>query len=389
MPCGRKEADTQMARSKPRITRHSADEYAAWGLQRLAKIPQVYALEVATGKVVFLPEGGKDQPLPGALDQRSIHDRTKAGDFACLISGCGPFAYVSGGTTRHSWVHPTRDSGPRPGHDPETLWHQQVKHHFANWVRERLGSDTITRLHVDDAMIQTAQGPVKPDVLVELVAGHRIAIEIQRSPGDPLRTKAKRQAYAAAGVIDWWIYAPAKKTLQREKKDSRRIRLIESQVQMTELQKPFYWFDLTSNRIATPYSPYARRYTRAEGEDWTGLERTARWSPIRRARFVYLDGDSLDSCSIDQGHLRTRVDREIEDNAARWMRREPALRAKAREQYLRQQHDEQVLQQPAQVDTEAVGAADVPAAAPAVEEELAARPSEQPALTPTTPVDVA
>ncbi|GAA1689906.1 hypothetical protein GCM10009745_38960 [Kribbella yunnanensis] len=323
-----------MAKGRARPRRHTASDYAPWGLEKLARTPQVYAREVRTRKLVFLPENGKDYPLRGG-DSRSAADRTKAGEFECLVQGCGRFSHISGGSKRHCWVHPQGSDGTRPGHDPESLWHLQVKQHFADWVEQQIGRDRVAELHIDDHWIPTATGPIRPDVYIELTTGERIAIEIQYSPGAKETVKKKRQAYAAAGVVDWWIYAPGPDTLQLDRNDRRRIRLIASQVTLLREGRAFYWFDLTRNRIATPYSYYSNDYRPRDGEDWTGLtEKGKRWPPIRSGWYVNLAENSLDQCEIVDGHFRTPVDHQFVKNAEARTRWEPVQRGKARAKYV-------------------------------------------------------
>ena len=299
------------------VPRHQAEDYTGWGLQRLAGMPQVYAYDIVHQRVVFLPEGG-NAGTP-ADDQRSAARRTLDGEIHCLVSGCGPFHQVKGGSRRHNWHHPPRPNsdGPRPGHDPESLWHHQVKQHFARWIRGKLPSVAIS---VDEQLLDSPIGKLKPDVLVQTLDGGRIAIEIQRSPGNLKRTADKRAAYASIGVIDWWIYAPFGATMADRK--GNRVQLISTQTEMIRRGQRFYWFRLERNELGVPLVIYAKPQPsqRRADEDWDELEKPHWYLPYGRPNWVNFRPISLDEIldqtrspphmgSADRGEERERVGR--------------------------------------------------------------------------------
>ena len=115
----------------------------------------------------------------------------------CPVSGCrAPQLTTVGGLRRHHFRHlPNTD----PDHRPDSVEHFTAKHLIARWVKSQ-DPDAVVR--VDDIVLPSGR---RPDVYVES-RGYRIVYEIQYSPLTRAELKARRDDYAADGVVDVWLF---------------------------------------------------------------------------------------------------------------------------------------------------------------------------------------
>jgi hypothetical protein len=92
--------------------------------------------------------------------------------------------------------------GPPGGHHPETVWHHTAKQLIARWARSLPGVAEASVEH------RTADGRRRSDVHIRLDNGTRLAIEVQQQPLTDRDWLARHHDYAAAGVIDVWLWHP-------------------------------------------------------------------------------------------------------------------------------------------------------------------------------------
>ncbi|MGC4939372.1 hypothetical protein [Kribbella sp. DT2] len=326
--------------------KHKPEDYARWGIPKLAKMPQVYAVDVSSQhrRVVFLRAGGKDQPVPGDEPKGTIAERTSnkaKKHFHCLVDGCGPFSHVQAGSKRDGWVHPRdNDANTQDDHSPESLWHRHVKHMFASWACDELGSNNISVCHIDDRVLTTPLGEVKPDVYIETLDGRRIAIEIQRSAGKAINIADRHERYESVGVVDWWIFSSLQETCNVYRGGGLYQRVVPtaSQADMISRGQPFYWFNHATNQLATPYSFHQPRYEHRSDEAWDGIDLPGLMhKPMRGRRhksYIYLYVDDLNACEITpQGHLWSPGDERIVRAQRKAKAMERGFRQRAAAQY--------------------------------------------------------
>jgi Competence protein CoiA-like family len=314
--------------------RHSKKEIEK-GLEKWGKkMPGVSGMHVALDVsktppvVVLMPLKGAKAPLPGDPDQRPVNLRVRPPleHFEC-VAGCGPFDSAVGTlktNNRHHFRHKKAKDQERPGHDPESIWHNTAKHAFLAWMERQL-RDRIAERHLDEHQVVTPQGTFEPDIYVVLDTGVRIAVEYQHSPGDPVVMNKKRRGYRAAGITDIWLYGPWDKTCHV--KGTRSATTLEvipnaAQLNMIKVGWEFHWFNPSTEEFGTPLNAAPRFINKDPGEDWVeDKPRTQKiypQRPWRNATSVLVDLHPLDACTIDPqtGRLQSPADRRIEQQKA-------------------------------------------------------------------------
>jgi hypothetical protein len=111
-----------------------------------------------------------------------------------------------GGKRRAHFAHP-----PGAGvHDSraakETIWHLNTKHRLAAWAR---GLPNVVEAVAER---WTPDRKRRADVSVELVDGHRIALEVQSRIITDRDWEARHANYAANGITDVWFMRPGAET---------------------------------------------------------------------------------------------------------------------------------------------------------------------------------
>lgn len=350
---------------------HDDEEWDRWGLGELADDMNIAAIDMADPlrRVVFLPEGGADRPLPVGQNGHTAKTRARNGELFCPIPGCGPFATAVAGQKRHHFRHRHTVNGQRPGHDPETQAHSAAKHRVANWMKSRLG-DEIVRCEIDEYRLWTEdrRQSVEPDVYVEMSNGVRIAVEYQHSPGDALDLLRKVKFYDELKITMWWLYGRGPATCRRLSTDSdasdyQKYELTNPQ---RELLRPqlmkgdytFHWYDPQDNMIGTPNIYGVQPFSSRPGEVWPECTERPRTSsryyrrPWPKCDYVSLNTCGLDDCDIDfdSGRLISPMDRAIARDVPLLRQDIRSLRVQARarfqeqlaEQDRRLQHDKEL-----------------------------------------------
>lgn len=132
--------------------------------------------------------------------ERGERDRYRAdclaGDLICPIPDCADRRLIARGASRRD--HFAHRSGG--GHGPETIAHWAAKHLVGIWLRQQ---PSVRDVHVDDASVETGQ---RPDVSGLLDDGRLIAFEIQYALMSPEQWQSRHDRYAAAGIIDVWLW---------------------------------------------------------------------------------------------------------------------------------------------------------------------------------------
>ncbi|MFD7161116.1 competence protein CoiA family protein [Kribbella sp. NPDC059898] len=106
-----------------------------------------------------------------------------------------------GGLVRPHFAH-KRGHGPSGGHGPETMWHYNTKLLIAAWA--------TARPEVQDVAVErwTPQRRRRSDVQVRLATGETVAIEVQQQRLTDEAWRRRHQDYAAAGIVDVWLWHP-------------------------------------------------------------------------------------------------------------------------------------------------------------------------------------
>lgn len=326
---------------------HSAQEWAA----SVRGTPSVEQLHIAvdTSKTpprqFLLKPGQAHAAVPGDSDTRPLQKRVNAGQFHCLVDGCGPFKTAAAGPeVRDHFRHRTRPIGKNEAaHKPESLWHQTGKHHLASWLQDCLGPQ-LTRLEVDTHQVVTPTGRFQPDVYAELESGVRIAIEYQYSPGDLEVMVKKRNGYQQAKIVDWWFYSPWPRTCRLRKPvalDDKALEfdLIATQQHQTRVGR-FYWYNPLTETVGTPFR-VARTFFPARPDEWWGeVDRKTntprRKRPWRDAPWVSVNLDPLSYCTVNPstGQFISPTDRDLDHEDRRTTTEIEGLRVQARQRAL-------------------------------------------------------
>lgn len=116
---------------------------------------------------------------------------------------CVPLLYRGRlhGKRRPHFAHPP-GHGPIGKHQPETPWHADAKKTISAWARRQ---PQVAEVSVERWL---ADGRRRSDVSVVLVDGTNIAIEIQQQPLTDDAWLDRHSDYAAAGVVDVWLWHP-------------------------------------------------------------------------------------------------------------------------------------------------------------------------------------
>jgi hypothetical protein len=106
------------------------------------------------------------------------------------------------GRRRPHFAHPA-NAAPAGGHGPETQWHAAAKRLIADWAK--------TRSNVTDVDLERWIGGRlrRSDVRIKLQCGTTIAIEVQQQHLTDQAWIARHRDYAAAAVVDVWLWHPA------------------------------------------------------------------------------------------------------------------------------------------------------------------------------------
>ncbi|WP_307711387.1 hypothetical protein [Streptomyces sp. V4I23] len=166
---------------------------------------QVLAVDGKSGQLRYLPDKrGNDEMEPGVTWRAYLAE----GMLLCPMPGCGPFGrVVAGGARRHHFAHPAGAGEHDRGTGPETLWHLSAKDVLRRWMHTHPGFADWT-LHIDDTPIIMPDGQRRPDLLAIAPDGSaKVAFEVQYSPLTGTNWKARHDFYAAAGVVDIWLFA--------------------------------------------------------------------------------------------------------------------------------------------------------------------------------------
>ncbi|MFF3958495.1 hypothetical protein ACFYY1_35560 [Streptomyces sp. NPDC001890] len=305
------------------------------------------AVDGKSGQPHYLPDKqGNDEMVPGV----TWRARLAEGMLLCPIPGCGPFGrVVAGGARRHHFAHPAGEGDHDRGTGPETLWHLSAKDVLRRWAQNHPSLADWT-LHIDDTPITMPDGWRRPDVLaVAPDTNAKVAFEVQYSPLTGTDWKARHDFYAAAGVVDIWLFAhhgpqwrPAT-AAQRWRRDLTRsdpdwvatIQLSGLHQKMLQHGVIPLWLDPTAQMVGTAtahFHPAPSLSGERLGED------TAYSLPPRRTfPACHVAADALHQCRVDlaNGELLTparRVQREqhqrflVDEQAAH----EQAARIRAR-----------------------------------------------------------
>jgi len=154
-------------------------------------IAQVFARDVRLEQgapLVFL--------APGQAD--SLRADARAGHLVCPLGDCRDNRFiVYGGTERR---HHFKHRGGAGHHAPESIAHHTAKHLIARWLRQLYPT---AQVFPDTQEVETGQ---RPDVLLVLQDGSRVAYEVQFASLTAATWQARRDRYATEDIKNVWLF---------------------------------------------------------------------------------------------------------------------------------------------------------------------------------------
>ncbi|WP_331731927.1 hypothetical protein OG613_49185 (plasmid) [Streptomyces sp. NBC_00015] len=268
---------------------------------------QVLALDGKSGQLRYLPDKqGNDEMEPGVTWRAHVAD----GMLLCPMPGCGPFSrVVAAGDRRHHFAHPT-GAGNHHENAPETLWHLSAKEVLRRWAQSHPRLREWT-LHIDDTPITRQDRWRRPDVLaIAPDDTTQVAFEVQYSALTGTDWKTRHDFYAAAGVVDIWLFAHhgTHQWTQADPGQRRDLAWSENDwvatIKLNGLHQKMLkhgviplWLDPTTQRVGTATARFD------PGVGWPGehLGKTTGYSlpPLDTFPACYVAADALEQCDVD------------------------------------------------------------------------------------------
>lgn len=259
------------------------------------------AVDGQTKQLRYLPDKQGNNDMEPGLTWRA---HLAAGMLLCPMPNCGPFGrVVAAGDRRHHFAHPAGAGNHDHGTGPETLWHLSAKDVLFRWARAHPGLRDWT-VHLDDTPVITTDGLRRPDVLAVGPGGApQVAFEVQYSPLTGTEWKTRHDFYAAAGVLDIWLFAhhgPQWKPANVRQLRRRELALSHTQavaaIQLSALHQKMLqdqviplWLDPTTQTVGTPT---VRAWT-AAGRGGYDLP------PHQTLPACSIAADALEQCHVD------------------------------------------------------------------------------------------
>src|SRR5450756_1159892 len=133
---------------------------------------------------------------PGQAE--SVRADARAGHLVCPLGDCQDNRFiVYGGTERR---HHFKHRSGAGHHGPETIAHHTAKHLIARWLRTL---DPTAQVFPDTQEVETGQ---RPDVLLVLDDGTRVAYEVQFAALTAPGWQARRDRYASEDIKNVWLF---------------------------------------------------------------------------------------------------------------------------------------------------------------------------------------
>jgi hypothetical protein len=305
---------------------------------------QVLAIDAKCGQLRYLPDRqGNDEMEPGVTWRAYLAE----GMLLCPMPGCGPFGrVVAGGERRHHFAHSVGTASHDHLTGPETLWHLSAKDVLGRWAQTHPGLRDWT-LHIDDTPITLRDGRRRPDVLATAPGGTvRVAFEVQYSPLTGTEWKARHDFYAAAGVVDIWLFAhhgpqwrPATARQRRRRELARSAPGWVAPIQLSGLHQKMLqegviplWFDPTAQMVGTATARF--HPTPASRRD--SLPEDTGYSLPPQATFpaCHIAADALEQCQLDLDarELRTPARLVHREEHQRFLAQERAAQERVRDE---------------------------------------------------------
>lgn len=152
---------------------------------------QVFARDIRLAReapLIFLAPGQAD-PLRGDA---------RAGHLVCPLGDCQDNRFiVYGGTERR---HHFKHRGGAGHHSPESIAHHTAKHMIARWLRQLYPG---AQIFPDTQEVETRQ---RPDVLLVLEDGTRVAYEVQFASLTAAEWQSRRDRYGTQDIKNVWLF---------------------------------------------------------------------------------------------------------------------------------------------------------------------------------------
>jgi hypothetical protein len=206
-----------------------------------------------------------------------LRSDARAGYLQCPLPTCtDPRLTTRGGSVRDHFAHLSSPDGP---HGYETLAHHTAKHLIGRHLRLQYPSASV---HVDDLALDSG---ARPDVLLELTDGRRVAYEVQYAALTPEKWLARHERYVEDGVRDVWMFGgPRYQRRPRYQGADPDLRAIGPALAVVlHSGHPLLLVDAAAEQIAlgTGREVVARLAGRGEGREYV-----PRWLPLGQARWA-------------------------------------------------------------------------------------------------------
>ena len=143
---------------------------------------------------------GLDAPLVFLAPRQAetLREDARAGHLVCPLGDCRDNRFiVYGGTERR---HHFKHRSGAGHHAPETIAHHTAKHLVARWLRHLFPA---AQVFPDTREVETGQ---RPDVLLVLEDGTRVAYEVQFAALTAAGWQTRRDRYASEEIRNVWLF---------------------------------------------------------------------------------------------------------------------------------------------------------------------------------------
>lgn len=206
--------------------------------------PRLVFARAADRSVVWMPDGAAEQ----------FRQATRDGDLVCIVPDCksSRLKAVNRGARRHGFAHHA-GAGGHPGMGVDHLQSQLL---IAQWLRTQFPDGNV---ELEEA---TEDGRRRADVMFTSASGRKAAFEIQYAAITPRAWQERHDSYAAAGIVDIWLWGHVPPHLRRSRGSDDEVELNPTHEAVTGAGQPMLWINPELGEIGFATQP--RRLPRIE-----------------------------------------------------------------------------------------------------------------------------
>jgi hypothetical protein len=199
----------------------------------------------------------------------------RAGHLQCPLPTCPDRRLTTrGGAVRDHFAHMASPDGP---HGNETVAHHTAKHLLGRRLREEYPD---ARVNVDDLAVDSG---ARPDVLIELPDGRRVAYEVQYAGLTPEDWQRRHERYAAENIRDVWLFGgPRYQRRPRSAYDEDSLAVGPTLATVLRSRHPLLLIDAADGRVALGEGPGVVLLL---GGEATGGDFRPTWYPLAETRW--------------------------------------------------------------------------------------------------------